>query len=149
MLCRDLSVSAVPLNFWPEKTGEILMSLETILPLRGKAESRNQPPPNTSRWSATTCLLQGGEMSMIRLGDRNASRGISSPRTGTARGRGAECREPILGARQLEGEIFSLDIPSHRTTGWADLFGSPNDFEKPPESPPVVNGPAHTGFACR
>ena len=30
----------------------------------------------------------GGEMSMIRLGDRNTSRGISSPRTGTARGRG-------------------------------------------------------------
>jgi hypothetical protein len=24
---------------------------------------------------------------------------------------------PILGAFQLEGEIFSLDIPSHRTSG--------------------------------
>jgi len=78
----------------------------------------------------------GGEMSMIRLGDRNTSRGIPSPRTGTAPGRGAECREPILGALQLEGEIFSLDIPSHRTIGWADFFGSPNDFEYPP----VVNG---------
>ena len=30
---------------------------------------------------------------------------------------------PILGAFQLEGEIFSLDIPSHRTRRWADFLG--------------------------
>jgi len=41
---------------------------------------------------------------------------------------------PILAPLQLEGELFSLDIPSHRTTGWADFFGSPNDLEKLPAS---------------
>jgi len=86
-------------------------------PLRGKPESRNQPPPTASPMVGHHVAAPGGEMSMIRLGDRNTSRGIPSPRTGTAPGRGAECREPILGALQLEGEIFSLDIPSHRTAG--------------------------------
>src|SRR6266852_8471975 len=33
---------------------------------------------------------------------------------------------PILGALQLEGEVFFLDIPSYRTSGWAEIFGSPN-----------------------
>jgi hypothetical protein len=47
---------------------------------------------------------------------------------------GAECRDHILGALQLEGEIFSLDIPSHRTAGWDNFFGSPNDLENPPDS---------------
>src|SRR5262252_5692655 len=32
---------------------------------------------------------------------------------------------PILAPLQLEGELFSLDIPSHRTGGWAEIFGSP------------------------
>jgi hypothetical protein len=78
---------------------------------------------------------------MIRSVDRKTSRGISSPRTGTARGSGAECRDHILGTLQLEGELFSLDIPSHRTAGWADFFGSPNDFEKPP----AVDSRGHNG----
>src|SRR6266849_2374127 len=30
---------------------------------------------------------------------------------------------PILAPLQLEGELFSLDIPSHRTTGWLHFFG--------------------------
>jgi len=38
---------------------------------------------------------------------------------------GAECRDPILAPLQLGGELFSLDIPSHRTSGWAEMFGSP------------------------
>ena len=73
---------------------------------------------------------------MIRSVDRETSRGISSPRTGTARGSGAECRDHILGALQLEGELFSLDIPSHRTGGWPDFFGSPADLG----GYPIVNG---------
>src|SRR5438477_9186040 len=72
---------------------------------------------------------------MIRSVDRKTSRGISSPRTGTARGSGAECRDHILGTLQLEGELFSLDIPSHRTGGWPDFFGSP----KISEISPLVN----------
>ncbi len=32
---------------------------------------------------------------------------------------------PILGALQLEGEVFSLDIPSYRTTGWPDSVRAP------------------------
>jgi len=47
---------------------------------------------------------------------------------------GLNARDHILGPLQLEGEIFSLDIPSHRTTGWANLFGSPDDLEKLPGS---------------
>ena len=38
---------------------------------------------------------------------------------------------PILGALQLEGEVFSLDIPSYRTAGWPDFFGSPKISEEP------------------
>jgi hypothetical protein len=47
---------------------------------------------------------------------------------------GLNARDHILGPLQLEGEIFSLDIPSHRTPGWSDFFGSPNDLERPPDS---------------
>src|SRR6266852_5756188 len=35
-------------------------------------------------------------------------------------------QRPILGALQLEGEVFSLDIPSYRTIQWAEFFGSLN-----------------------
>jgi hypothetical protein len=73
-------------------------------------------------------------MSMIRLGDREHIPRYFVTTHRHSAWQGAECREPILGARQLEGEIFSLDIPSHRTGGWADFFGSPNDLEKPPGS---------------
>jgi transposase-like protein len=38
--------------------------------------------------AATTLLLQGEKNEHDPLGDRNTSRGISSPRTGTARGSG-------------------------------------------------------------
>ena len=51
-----------------------------------------------------------------------------------AGGLGLNARDHILGPLQLEGEIFSLDIPSHRTAGWPDFFGSPNDLEKAPDS---------------
>ena len=47
---------------------------------------------------------------------------------------GAECRDQFSRPFSFEGELFSLDIPSHRTTGWPDFFGSPNNVEKPPDS---------------
>jgi hypothetical protein len=44
---------------------------------------------------------------------------------------GAECKGELSPGFQLGGKVFSLDIPSYRTAGWTDLFGSPDDFNSP------------------
>jgi hypothetical protein len=41
---------------------------------------------------------------------------------------GAECKGELSPGFQLGGKVFSLDIPSYRTTGWAEFFGSPKIY---------------------
>jgi hypothetical protein len=52
---------------------------------------------------------------------------------------GAECKGELSPGFQLGGKVFSLDIPSYRTTGWDNFFGSPDDSK----SPPAVNSRGH------
>src|SRR6266481_5125163 len=64
-----------------------------------------------------------GEMSMIRSGDRN-TRGISSPRPRTARGRGAECPRPHPRPTSARGEkYFLLTFPLIEPQGGAFSLG--------------------------
>src|SRR5258708_30463469 len=84
----------------------------------------------------------GGEMSMIRLGDRNTSRGIPSPRTGTARGRGLNAENQSSAHLSSREKYFLLTFPlielqggpislGPRKTGRRSGLGSRNR-EKPP-----------------
>jgi hypothetical protein len=41
---------------------------------------------------------------------------------------GAECKGELSPGFQLGGKVFSLDIPSYRTTGWDNFFGSPKIY---------------------
>jgi hypothetical protein len=56
-------------------------------------------------------------MSMIRLGDRNTSRGISSPRTGTSRGRGLNAENPNVSRRRGLPFLHHCSLPESRLPG--------------------------------
>src|SRR5713226_2956127 len=103
---------------------------EERIPSRVKGREYKPAAASASRWSALTTLRPGAEIRKIlpgsqptRIPGRSRPRIITSQRTGQKRVGGAECRDSILGALQLEGEVFSLDIPSYRTIQWAEIFG--------------------------
>src|SRR5258708_1641173 len=87
----------------------------------------------------------GGEMSMIRLGDRNTSRGIPSPRTGTARGRGLNAENQSSAHLSSREKYFLLTFPLIELQGGPICLG-PRTIWK---SPPIVNGPAHKNLLSR
>src|SRR5216683_1278652 len=149
---RPESTSAFPLPRWsqngprpqgfasPRLNGAPLTapgrSEERFLP-RGKGREYKPAAASASRWSALTTLRPGAEIRKIlpgsqptRIPGRSRPRIITSQRTGQKRVGGAECRDSILGALQLEGEVFSLDIPSYRTSGGKENRSGARRFGK-------------------
>src|SRR6266852_5071009 len=111
---------------------------EERIPSRGKGREYKPAAASASRWSALTTLRPGAEIRKIlpgsqptRIPGRSRPRIITSQRTGQKRVGGAECRDSILGALQLEGEVFSgvspefLSPPSQGSSpavGWRVVF---------------------------
>src|SRR5258708_23231961 len=78
----------------------------------------------------------GGEMSMIRLGDRNTSRGIPSPRTGTARGRGLNAENQSSAHLSSREKYFLLTFPLIEPQG-GPICSGPRAISS---AHPIVNG---------
>ena len=69
---------------------------------------------------------------MIRLGDRNTSRGISSPRTGTARGRGLNAENQSSAHFSSREKYFLLTFPLIEPQGRQFSSGPPKLSEVSP-----------------